>query len=258
MLGLGTSVTSIDSGQIYKELSELSNYADLDIHFDFSTLSGDHGDAVTAVNNLGVTGVTNRINSAEGAPTLDRTSLSRACVDFPNSGDNDNILDMAASYATTGKPMTFFIVFQWDAAATNTIVANTDDGDDDYLLLTTGGRAKFRMAGGTAANIITSNTNGDTVDYTPAIGTPTVYLIQRAGDGDCLFYADNNILIAALGDTGDANFTLGAIGGTTSGSIVDFNGKVCEVGLYDEDISVDNVAILLESLCTKWGINRRA
>ena len=154
--------------------------------------------------------------------------------------------------------MTFFIVFQWDAAATNTIVANTDDGDDDYLLLTTGGRAKFRMAGGTAANIITSNTNGDTVDYTPEIDTPTVYLIQRDSDGNCLFYADNNILIATLSDTGDANFTLGAIGGTTSGSIVDFNGKVCEVGLYDEDISVDNVAILLESLWTKWGINRRA
>ena len=34
MLGLGTAVTSIDSGQIYKELSELDQYASLDIWFD--------------------------------------------------------------------------------------------------------------------------------------------------------------------------------------------------------------------------------
>jgi len=261
MLGLGTSVTSIDSGQIYKELSELSNHADLDIHFDFSTLEGDHGDAVVDVLNVGATGVTNSIDSAEGAPTLDRTSLSRACVDFPNSGDNDNILDMAANYTTTGKPMTFFIVFQWDAAATNTLVTDADDSADDYFLLTTGGRGKFRMAGGSVTNLITSNTSGSTVDYTPVINTPIVYLIQRVADGSFNVYADNNLLIAYASDPGgrndDANFTLGAIGGTTSGSIVDFNGKVCEVGLYNADIGDANVQILLESLCTKWGINRR-
>jgi len=257
MLGLGTSVTSIDSGQIYKELSELSNYSDLDIHFDFSTLTGDHGDAVTSVANLGDTGLTNRINSAEGAPTLDRTSLSRACVDFPNSGDNDNILDMAASYTTTGKPMTFFIVFQWKTAGTNTIVANSDEGDEDYIQLATGGRMKFQLAGGTTANVRTSDTNDSTVDYTLAINTPTVMLIQRNEAGSFYFFHDNNIYTAFLADTGDANFTLGAIGGTTSGNIPDFNGKVCEVGLYDADIGAAQVKILLESLCTKWGIDRR-
>ena len=257
MLGLGTSVTSIDSGQVYKELSELSNHGDLDIHFDFSTLAGDHGDNITDVLNVGATGATNSIDTAEGAPTLDKVSLSRACVDFPNSGDNDHILDMAASYTTSGKPMTFFIVFQWDAAATNTLVASADDSANDYILLTTGGRMKFRLAGGTAANAITSNTNNSTVDYTPAINTPTVMLIQRDASGISYFFHDNNIFTAQLADTGDANWTLGAIGGTTSGSIVDFNGKVCEVGLYNADIGDENIPILLESLCTKWGINRR-
>ena len=257
MLGLGTSVTSVDSGQIYKELSELVNYADLDIHFDFSTLTGDHGDGVDTVANLGVTAVTNRIDSANGAPTLNRTSLSRACVDFPNSGDNDNILDMAADYTTTGKAMTFFIVFQWDAASAQTFIANADDSDDDYLNLTTGGRLTWKMAGGSSSGVVTSNTNGGSISYTPALNTPTVYLIQRTVSGDCNFYADNNLLIAVLGDTGDANFTLGAIGGTTAGTTDDFNGKVCEVGLYDTDIGDDNLPILLESLCTKWGIDRR-
>ena len=116
---------------------------------------------------------------------------------------------------------------------------------------------KFRLAGGTAANAITSNTNNSTVDYTPAINTPTVMLIQRDASGISYFFHDNNIFTAQLADTGDANWTLGAIGGTTSGSIVDFNGKVCEVGLYNADIGDENIPILLESLCTKWGINRR-
>ena len=257
MLGLGTSVTSIDSGQIYKELSELSNYADLDIHFDFSTLSGDGDTEVTAATNLGATDDTNDITSNEGTPTLDRTTLSRACVDFPNSGDNDNILDMAANYTTTARAMTFFIVFQWDAAAVEMLVANADDSSDDYIQLATGGRLKFAMAGGTASLVITSNTNNSTVDYTPAINTPVVMLIQREVGGDSHFYHDNNIYTAYLANTGDASFTLGAIGGTTAGSLNDFNGKVCEVGLYDADIGSANIAPLLESLCTKWGINRR-
>ena len=60
MLGLGTAVTNIDSANIYKELSELNNYADLDIHFDFSILEGAHGDEVTEIKNLGQSGATNR------------------------------------------------------------------------------------------------------------------------------------------------------------------------------------------------------
>ena len=36
MLGLATTAASIDSHVIHKELSELDNYADLDVWFDFS------------------------------------------------------------------------------------------------------------------------------------------------------------------------------------------------------------------------------
>ena len=257
MLGLGTSVTNIDSGQIYKELSELSNYDDLDIHFDFSILAGAHGSTVESAQNLGQTEATNSIESSEGTPTLDKTSLSKTCVDFPNSGDTDQILSMAADYSTTGKAMTFFIVFQWDVTSVQMLVTNGVSEAADYIQLATGGRMKFAMAGGTASNVITSNTNSSTVDYTPAIDTPVVMLIRREAGGDSYFYHDNNIFTALLSDTGDANFTLGALGGTTSGSLDDFNGKIGEVGLYDADIGVANVAILLESLCTKWGINRR-
>ena len=257
MLGLGTSVTNIDSANIYKELSELSNYSDLDIHFDFSTLTGTHGDEVEDVANLGQTGSTNAIDSNEGAPQLDRTSLSRACVDFQNSGNNDNILDMATDYTTTGKAMTFFIVFQWDVAGVEVLVADSDDSSEDYIQLATGGRMKIAFAGGTATLVVTSTTNNSTIDYTPAVNTPVVMVIRRESGGDSYFYHDNNIYTSFLADTGDATFKLGAIGGTTDGTLSDFNGRIGEIGLYDADIGATNVPILLESLCTKWGINRR-
>ena len=256
MLGLGTSVTSIDSGQIYKELSELSNHTDLDIHFDMSTLTGDHGTEVTSVVNLGATGAGNNINSNEGAPTLDRTSLSRACVDFPNSGDNDNILDMATSYTTTGKAMTFFIVFQWDVVGTQVITVDADDSYSDYLTLGAGA-GRLALAGGSASNVAFNDTDNSTVSYTFQANIPTVLLIQRSAGGELSFYTDNNIYVALVADPGDTNFTLGAIGGTTSSTLTDFNGKVCEVGLYNENIGSTAIQILLESLCTKWGINRR-
>ena len=62
MLGLGTTTTSIDSGQVYKELYELDNYADLDInrHVEIDSrlfrpqevpyLLGDHNKAKTVLN----------------------------------------------------------------------------------------------------------------------------------------------------------------------------------------------------------------
>jgi len=259
MLGLGTSVTSIDSGQVYKELSELSNHADLDIHFDFSTLTRDHGLAVIDVVNLGQASNTDIQGVlAVGTPTIDRTSLSRACVDFPNlPGNPDHILTMANSYTTTGKAMTFFMVMQLDADVTQMLVANARDGDSDYIQFFANGRMKIRLAGGTAQSVTTSNTANSTVSYAPQTDTPMVMLIRRHADGVSHFYADNNIHTALLAGAGAANFTLRAIGGTTSGSFADFNGKVCEVGLYDTDIGDANIPILLESLCTKWGINRR-
>lgn len=260
MLGLGTSVTNIDSGQIYKELSELSNYADLDIHFDFSNLSGDMEDGATfsaAINNLGAGGADNNIDAVVGEPTLDTRSLSRACVDFPNSGDSDHIFSMANAYETTGKAMTFFIVMQLDVDTTQILVASAPDGDSDYIQFFSNGRIRIRLAGGTATSVVTSNTNNSTISYAPVVNTPMVMVWQRLSDGISYFWNDNGLFTAALSDTGDATWTLGAIGGTTSGSNTDFDGKVCEVGLYDADINEANVSILLESLCTKWGINRR-
>ena len=110
MLGLGTSVTSIDSGQIYKELSELSNYDDLDIHFDFSTLTGVHGSEVTAATNLGESGAGNNISTNSGTPVLDRENFGgRSSVAFTSGGD---YLNMNRTIESAGTSFTLFVVLQ--------------------------------------------------------------------------------------------------------------------------------------------------
>ena len=53
MLGLATTAASIDSHVIHKELSELDNYADLDVWFDFSRTHGNQGDEISSFSNLG-------------------------------------------------------------------------------------------------------------------------------------------------------------------------------------------------------------
>ena len=75
------------------------------------------------------------------------------------------------------------------------------------------------------------------------------------------FYADNGLYIAAKGNAAikaAANFTFGAIGGTTSGSTSDLTGYIGEIGLYDADIGEAAIITLTKELSTKWGVNRRS
>ena len=58
MLGLGTSLTSIGGASIYRELSELANYGELVLHYDFSLLEGAHEARVASASNRGQGGGT--------------------------------------------------------------------------------------------------------------------------------------------------------------------------------------------------------
>ena len=258
MLGLGTSVTSIDSGQIYQELSELSNYTDLAIHFDFSTLSGDHGSEVTAAGNLGGAGASSNISSNSGTPLLDRNKLGgRASVAFDG---NDDILIIDRPFPSTAKDFTFFIVMQRADVSNDYAIAGSSDGVTDYIRFTaSGGSIQTVMEEKDAVTTTTSNTNGSTVDYTQVADVPTVLVFRRAEEGELYIYADNGLYIAAKTNEAmlaAAKFTIQAIGGTTSGSLSDFTGNIGEVGMYDADIGEESAIILSKELSTKWGVNR--
>ena len=99
------------------------------------------------------------------------------------------------------------------------------------------------------------------MDYEIIPDTPTLFVFLRNAGGTVSMLADNNITIAVKGSSAaraGATFNLQHIGGTAEGTIADYAGNICEVGLYDTNLSGANIEILMKELTTKWGINRRA
>ena len=259
MLGLGTSITNVDSANIYKELSELANYADLDVHFDFSTLTGAHGDEVESAQNLGAAGAGKNIDSNEGTPSLDTTTMSRNTVAFDG---NDDVLDMAASYTTTGKSMTFFLVFQRNDVTNDYTIAGADNRSDNWIRFTSSGQQiQSAMQGQDSVSSVMNNTDNSSISYAMVADTPTVYVLRRSSNGSLYHYMDNGLFVSQKTNAAAkeaTNFVFGAVGGTTEGSKADFTGVIGEVGIYDDDITEANAIILAKELSTKWGVNRRS
>ena len=262
MLGLGTSVTSIDSGQIYKELSELSNYDDLDIHFDFSTLTGVHGSEVTAATNLGESGAGNNISTNSGTPVLDRENFGgRSSVAFTSGGD---YLNMNRTIESAGKSFTLFVVLQRDD--TNELVlvgSDVVDGLTNYIKFT-GSGTEIETVMGTEESAITTtldSTDNGTVSYTQVAGVPSVLVMRRDADGGFYVYADNGLNIANVSGAmkAAAGFRFAQIGGNVAHHpSTTYDGNIGEVGFYDADIGPVAAITLSKELSTKWGVNRRS
>ena len=253
MLGLGISSTSIDSANIYKELSELANYADLDLHYDFYISPEADGAEVTSASNLGQ-GSSLDITSNTGAPTLDAsTAFSRRSVKFDAA---DEILNMEAEYTTTGKAFTFFIVFNKadvsnDLTVSSASNANSIKLEEDVITMQLGSSSAFTVDHGSTA--------GSTVDYEIQASTPTLFLVRRNGSGHVSVYADNFIKIGSktnVAARAGATFAIQHVGGTEEGTIADFTGNIGELGVYDLDIGETNIEVLMKEICKKWGITR--
>lgn len=253
MLGLGTSLTSIDNANIYRELSELANYADLDLHYDFSLLTGTDGTEITSASNLGQ-GSSLDITSNTGAPSLDASiAFGRNSVKFDAS---DEILNMEAEYTTTNKAFTFFIVFNKadtsnDLTVSSASNANSIKLEEDVVTMQLGSSSAFTVDHGSTA--------GSTIDYEIQASTPTLFLVRRNAGGSVFIYADNFIHIASKGNAAakaGATFAIQHIGGTEEGTIADFTGNIGELGVYDLDIGVTNIEVLMKEICKKWGITR--
>ena len=254
MLGLGTSLTSIDSANIYRELSELENYSELALHYDFSLLAGAHEARISSVTNMVQPGGAFDITSVIGAPTVDAsTAFSRKSVKFDAA---DEILNMDSEYTTAGKAFTFFIVFNKadvsnDLAVSSAANANSIKLEEDVITMQLGSSSAFTIDHGSTA--------GGTVDYEIQASTPTLFLVRRNNSGHVFIYADNFIYIAlksnAAAKAGET-FAIQHIGGTEEGTIADFTGNIGELGIYDLEIDIHNIEILMKELCTKWGITR--
>jgi hypothetical protein len=253
MLGLGTSATSIDSANIYKELSELANYADLDLHFDFSLLSGVDSSEVTAATNLGAGGATYNIDSNDVTPLLDTTTLSRNSVLF---NTNNDVLNMANEYTTTAKAFTFFVVFQKDDTSKDVFISS---GSAANYIKIQSVSSELSLGSSSAVTVSHNSTANTTIDYTIVSEVPTVFVYTRDSAGVIRVFADNYLWIATKANAAakaGATLALQHIGGTAE-SDADVLGNIGEIGLYDTQLSNANAGVLAKELSTKWGINRR-
>ena len=202
MLGLGASLSTQATGSSYKELSELNNYADLDVHFDFSTLTGTHGATVSVpIANSSTAGTPSNFNitSLTATPTLDLSTMGKASVAFDSS---EEILNMAAAYTTTGRAFTFFIVIHRSDTTNDMTVASatvTDTGvPDDYIrFMGAGGDITIALENKAAVTVATDTTGGTTTDYTAIADRNMVYVIRRNGTGSAFIYGDAGLYIAS-------------------------------------------------------------
>ena len=262
MLGLGMvgGISAETPAQMYTDLSLLSNYEDLDIWFDFSNLTYGENAIITSVANKGQGGDDYNIDSNEGTPQYMSTTpgiggngLGSAYFD-----GSDEVLDMAGDYVTTGKPMTLFIVFSKADTTNDYLLVSSDDSATDYIRSAAGGDSiTFKGNNEAAVTIAVDDTANSTVAYSLTALTMTLWVLRRNADGELTIYANNFNKIAFKDNAAikaAATFKLGAIGGTTSGSLADTRGNICEVGIYDADIGAANTSLLMDSLCKKWGI----
>ena len=264
MLGLGASLSTQAAVAPYLELSELNNYADLDIHFDFSALTGINGAEIAAATNLATgagTPSNYNITSNSGTPLLDTVTMGLPSIAFDGS---DEVLNMAAAYTTTNKAFTFFIVLQrGDVSNDYTIAsasASVTDVPDDYIrLMAEGGTVNIALENQAVVAIVTDSTAGTTTSYEAQESINMLYVIRRTTAGNTFIYADYGILIGSKTSTAmkaGATLELGRIGGTEEGDLADLTGNIGEIGVYDVALSSANSIVLAQELSKKWGITR--
>ncbi len=260
MLGIINILTSVSVFDSYKELSSLSNYSDLDVHFDFSLLTGSHDDEVAAATNLSTAGTPSNYNitSNVGDPKLDTSTMQLNSVAF--DGSSDDILNMANAWTSSGKEFTFFTVLRKSDGSNDFFTAAASDSIASTIKITGSNNANIviDMADiGTARTVAMNNTNpsGSTVNYNISADTDTVIVLRRTSVGKVAVYADNGLYVAFNQHSdleAGTTFTLGAIGGYDSGS--DYGGNIGEIGIYDADIGETNAIILAQELSKKWKV----
>ena len=163
---------------------------------------------------------------------------------------------MDSEYTTTGKAFTFFIAFNKadtsnDLTVSSASNANSIKLEEDVVTMQLGSSSAFTIDHGSTA--------GGSIDYEIQASTPTLFLVRRNGSGHVFIYADNFIYIGSKTNAAareGETFAIQHIGGTEEGTIADFTGNIGELGVYDLEVDVNNIEILMKELCKKWGITR--
>jgi len=246
-----------------------SDISNLDLWYDFSTISGSNGDAQASFANAGLGGSDyNLAQSTAGLrPTLDTSELELNSLDF----DGDKFqLDNA--YLTTGKTFSIFVVYEVDATAdVDVFLAGTTTGSNQFGVYNHK-NILTRFNAGTSGSLNNTEyilTDGTTQDpgYTGSATSTTAYtftanpeilVLTRGSDNEIRIYNKEGDKVGLSTSTtnnhADTNFQIefiGALSNTSSPT----NGVIGEMGVYNKQLTSSEVSDLITHLADKWSIS---
>ena len=272
MLSLGLKI-GLGSPRVRDTGFALSDISNLDLHYDFSTLTGSNGDAVASFANAGGAGSSYNLSQSTGGnqPTLNTSELSLNSVDFA-AGD---FLELGSNYTTAGETFTIFVVYEIDTTADSDIFIAGDSGAINQFGLFNQKNVTTRFNGNEGAattnaveHIRTDQTTQDagysgsatsTTAYT-LTADPEILVVTRdaSSDKEIRIYNKNKALIglssSPSGAVSDTNFLIGQLGRRAdSGATTE--GVIGELGLYNKTLTVSEVNQVIDYLKSKWSVS---
>tara|TARA_R100000664_G_C2711221_1_gene107966 strand:- start:59 stop:859 length:801 start_codon:yes stop_codon:yes gene_type:complete len=266
MLGLGNTLSG---GAALSTAFTAASISDLDLWYDFSTLTGSNGDAVSSFANAGAGGSNYDLSQGTGGvqPNLDTSELALNSLDF----DNDKF-QLANAYLTTDQTFSIFIVYEVDATGdVDTFIAGSTTGANQFGVynhknVTTRFNAGVTGSLNNVEYIRTDQTTQDagyggsattTTSYT-LTANPEILILTRAADEEIRIYNKAGALIGLSTSTTNnhtnTNFQIEYIG-AQSNTASPNNGVIGELGVYNKTLSADEVSTLAAHLAAKWSIS---
>ena len=245
-----------------------ASISNLDLWYDFSTLTGSNGDAVSSFANAGGAGSDYNLSQGTGSlqPNLDTSELSLNSLDF----DNDKF-QLANAYLTTDQTFSIFIVYEVDATGdVDTFMAGSATGANQFGVynhknVTTRFNAGVTGSLNNVEYIRTDQTTQDagyggsattTTAYT-LTANPEILVLTRAADEEIRIYNKAGALIGLSTSTTNnhtnTNFQIEYIGAQSNTGSPN-NGVIGEIGVYNKTLSASEASTLTAHLASKWSI----
>ena len=261
-LGIGLSLTR---QRILGSAFSPSDISNLDLWYDFSTISGSTGDNVTSFANAGLGGSNYNLSqsTADDYPTLNTSEMGLNCLDFQSGSTTlDDSLDLANTYTTTGQTFSIFVVYEISATGdTDTFLGGSSGGVNQFGVynqknITLRCNGEGGVSTNAVVNIRTDNTDNSSIDY--EVGTDQEILVLTRDASEVIkVYNKNGALICQGTSTtthAETNLGIAHIGSLSSGASP-VNGFIGEIGVYNKTLDATEVSNLTTHLKDKWSVS---
>ena len=260
-LGLGLSLARQRILGGFKP-SDISN---LDLWYDFSTISGTTGDNVTSFANAGLGGSNYNLSqdTAADIPTLNTSEMGLNSLDFQSGSTTlDDSLELDNTYTTESQTFSIFIVYEISAVSdVDAFLGGSNAGVNQFgvynqknVTLRCNGEDGVTTNG--VINMRTDNTDNSSIDYTLGTDQEILVLTRDASEVIRVYNKNGALICAGTSTTTHAETNLGIkhIGSLSNGSSAT-NGFIGEIGVYNKELDATEISNLTTHLKDKWSVS---